>query len=384
MDRDMHYYGTYALARAGGIAREPALRIAIAAQYVDDSDHEAGSVVHPSGARFEHETTAHHPSDLGANNDLDDQIRVWVPFHFVPGGEGTDFPQRLICRKDSAVAREMVAHHLDEAGRPYAVEVIGMTAHVYADTFAHYGFSGVSSHLNCVEGLKTEVFGPNPLVERLNAKMDSFFARFGRQGGLIENFQSAAYRVIGGVVNVAAEEATNFSRLGALGHGSVATFPDQPFLRWRYTYERADLWGEHPVTIDRNNPGDYLDGSRALHAMFREFAVRRPDLADPGARRDFDAIADMIATIVVLPGERDERAALWKRAVYEGEFTGSAGETIPDYDPSTWRTQLASLSGLGKPSDALDVPAYRFQQAAAMHRHFMLRELLPKHGIVLI
>jgi hypothetical protein len=384
MDRDMHYYGTYALARAGGIAREPALRIAMAAEYVDDSDRASGVVLHPSGARFEHETTAHHPSDLAANNDLDDQIQVWVPFHFVPGAEGADFAQRLICRKDSGVAREMVAHHLDLADRSYAVEAIGMTAHVYADTFAHYGFSGVSSHLNRVDGLKIEVFGANPLVARLDTRLDAFFARFGSQGGLVADFRSALSRAINGTVSTAAEAATDFERKGALGHGAVATFPDQPFLRWRYRYERADLWGEGAATVDRDNAGDYLDGSRALHAMFKEFAVRRPDLADPATRRDFDAIEEMIAAIVAVPGERDERSAGWKRALAEGAITGRDGESIPDYDPSAWRFQLASLSSLDRPAGALNVPAYRFQEAAAMHRHFVLRELLPKHGIVLI
>jgi hypothetical protein len=384
MDRDMHYYGTYALARAGGVAREPALRIAMAAEYVDDSDRASGVVLHPVGARFEHETTAHHPSDLGPNNDLDDQIRVWVPFHFVPGAEGADFAQRLVCRKDSAVAREMVAHHLDEADREYAVEVIGMTAHVYADTFAHYGFSGVSSHLNRVDGLKIEVFGSNPLVERLNGKLDSFFARFGNQGGLVDDFRGMFNRVLNGTVSSAAEAATNLKRMGALGHGAVATFPDQPFLRWRYSYQRADLWGADATVVDRNNPGDFLEGSRALHSMFKEFSARRPDLADTVARRDFDAIEEMVAAIVATPAERDERSDQWKRALAEGQFTGATGETVPDYDPFAWRAQLASLSSLNSPSEALGVPAYRFQQAAAMHRQFVLRELLPKHGIVLI
>jgi hypothetical protein len=112
--------------------------------------------------------------------------------------------------------------------------------------------------------------------------------------------------------------------------------------------------------------------------------VRRPDLADPAARRDFDAIEEMVAAIVATPGERDERSDHWKRALAEGQFTGRTDEAIPDYEPSAWRFQLASLSSLNSPSEALSVPAYRFQKAAAMHRHFVLRELLPKNGIVLI
>lgn len=37
MQTDMHYYGTYFLARAAGLNATAALSIAIAAEYVDDS-----------------------------------------------------------------------------------------------------------------------------------------------------------------------------------------------------------------------------------------------------------------------------------------------------------------------------------------------------------
>jgi len=150
MDRDMHYYGTYAMARAAGIARDAAIIIATAAEYVDDCTDTAAKTVHPLGARFEHQRTAHHPTDFAPNNNLDDQIRVWVPFHFVPGAEGKSFHELLVCRKDSSIAQAMVDHHLALANKPFALELIGLTAHVYADTFAHYGFSGISSPLNRV------------------------------------------------------------------------------------------------------------------------------------------------------------------------------------------------------------------------------------------
>src|ERR1700730_9935352 len=98
MDIDMHYYGTYALARAAGLTADAAVSIATAAEFVDDST-ETEVIVHPQGARFRGEATAHHPTALVPINDLDDQINVWVPFHFLPGNVGKTLSQRLMCAK---------------------------------------------------------------------------------------------------------------------------------------------------------------------------------------------------------------------------------------------------------------------------------------------
>jgi len=377
MDTDLHYYGTYALARAAGIRRDAAAEIATAAQYVDDSDSASAVVAHPSGARFSHETTAHHPADLMPNNDLDDQLRVWVPFHFVPGAVGASFSEKLICRKDSDVARKMVDHHLGMAGLPFGIELIGMTAHVYADTFAHFGFSGVSSRLNRVAPGSLEVIGADPLLAALEARIkDTFFAKYGGQGGLLDNFRRMVDNAEGAFAEIAMYN-------GAVGHGAVATFPDQPFLHWRYRYERPDLLSTD-AAVERNNAADYLDGCRAVHALLSNFVSIRPDIADPAAKRSFDAIADVLKPLLTFPGDRDARIALWKRVIGEGGFSGTPGDGLPDYAAGTWRQALADLKDIADPSDALRVPAYRFQQAAAMHRQYMLRELLPKHGLVLI
>ena len=52
MQEDMHYYGTYALARAAGLGVAHARVIAYAAQYVDDATAN-NSEVHRDGGMFE-------------------------------------------------------------------------------------------------------------------------------------------------------------------------------------------------------------------------------------------------------------------------------------------------------------------------------------------
>ena len=123
--------------------------IATSAQFVDDNVARS-HVDFRDGSRLDQETTAHHPIDL-SNRDDRDQRRVWVPFHFIPGNEGDDCTERLKCRMDSPIVRELRDHHLTYADRGFGLHLLGITAHVYADTFSHYGFSGVSSRGNKVD-----------------------------------------------------------------------------------------------------------------------------------------------------------------------------------------------------------------------------------------
>ena len=101
MQEDMHYYGTYALARAAGLAVPNAATIAYAAQYVDDSTA-IDSDAHEDGGMFVTTATAHTNTEAMHNAAADhiEQRKVWVPFHFFPGGEGATFSERLICRKE--------------------------------------------------------------------------------------------------------------------------------------------------------------------------------------------------------------------------------------------------------------------------------------------
>ena len=83
MQEDMHYYGTYALARAAGLDVKYARVIAYAAQYVDDSTTN-DSEVHEDGGMFETTATAHTNAEAALNSATDhlEQRKVWVPFHF--------------------------------------------------------------------------------------------------------------------------------------------------------------------------------------------------------------------------------------------------------------------------------------------------------------
>ena len=367
----MHYYGTYALARAAGLRQDAARVIATAAQYVDDSTGLPNAVVHPDGARFHIDASSHHPFNLPANNNLDDQQLVWVPFHFLPGGEGTTQSQKLMCVKNSRFAQAMRDHHLDQEKAFFWLELMGITAHVYADTFAHYGFSGVSSRCNRVlpDSIKTENFSDT------KGFLDRFFAKFGQQNAF-ENFRNRISGALGQAGTMLNPEAT-----GALGHGAVATLPDQPYLRWSYSYEMP-LYAGTP-SVARDNAQDYEDAAAALYAMFRQVGARMPQYAEgPGLAFDTD-VQPKVRQIIRTEAPTADRIEIWKTAMASGTFLGRA-ETIPPYNADDWRGDVQKLSTYPTAQDATTQSAYRFHRAAHIHRNYVLMELLPRMGVYII
>lgn len=364
MQLDMHYYGTYAMARAAGINPDACQVIATAAQFVDDN---AGSetVIFGDGARLDVDATAHHAKDI-SNLEDGDQRRVWVPFHFLPGNEGDSYTERLICRKDSAIAQQLVEHTLTLTSKPYAVEAIGILAHVYADTFSHYGFSGVSSRRNLVDqgSFKFEDLEVN-IEQYILDKASNFWEKYKEENQTLSNVKAW------------------FAEIGSagLGHGGVATFPDRPYLKWSF-------YREHPehVIEERNNYQTFQEGCAALHGLFRNFANARPELkADDG--RDFSEIEDTVKKVLATQANCEGRILAWKTAAKDGALFKSGVEEIPTYDGEAWHQQRDAWhgndgDGLANSGEASETPIYRFYQAAAAHRTFVLRDLLPSHGIV--
>lgn len=116
MQEDMHYYGTYAMARAAGLKVKDAKIVAYAAQYVDDSIAN-DSEVHNDGGMFETTASAHTNPNIikHAASDHTEQRHVWVPFHFFPGNKGKTLSEKLACSKDSGLAQEMVKNHIRHA-----------------------------------------------------------------------------------------------------------------------------------------------------------------------------------------------------------------------------------------------------------------------------
>ncbi len=256
MQIDMHYYGTYALARAAGVGKDAAKIIATAAQFVDDNTKNDETGKFDEVSRICYHATGHHSWE-GANLDEIDQRHVWVPFHFLPGNEGTSISERLVCRKNSNIVKAMVEHNTSKLDHPYQLEIVGITAHVYTDTFAHYGFSGISSSRNIVDIGNIELLNAEPkTTSYLQDKLRQFPDKYPSPSEIVDKVKATIAQ----------------SLSGALGHGAVATFPDLPYLNWVY----ETVYPEK-IPVPRNNQDDFFDGAMAIYSMFQKFLEFNPE-----------------------------------------------------------------------------------------------------------
>lgn len=352
MQIDMHYYGTYCLARTAGLTQEASRIIATSAQFVDDNANESEIDLKDASACLVH-ATAHHTANI-ANISPDDQRQVWVPFHFLPGNKGSSFTERLICRKDSDIAREMCNHHMKQDEKPYYLELLGVMAHVYADTFAHYGFSGVSSRKNRVDNDSFEFRDLNNNIRKyIIDKKKSFFAKF---NPLIQNIKS--------------QLAENLS--GALGHGAVVTFPDRPYLEWKFTYEDGHESGW------RDNTQTFLDYCNHLHERLCTVANDHPEFADLPQQQSWTQLEPKIRKILSFQAKGEKRIARWKNEAKSGDLFNQP-EVIPRY--KDWNDGFKRLEKQSS-KKVMDHPIYKYYQAASYHRWYVLRELLPEHNLL--
>ncbi len=367
MQTDMHYYGTYAMARAAGLAVHEAKVIAYASQYVDDAL--AGtSEVHQDGGMFFSIPTAHTNSAtvLNALVDQMQQRMVWVPFHFFPGNEGQTVSEKLLCVKDGVLAQEMVRNHVRKAIEvkdEYGLFLLGILAHVYADTFAHYGFSGVSSRKNKVIGDSFELDVENPEVRAyIMNKFSAFLVKYSPRN-LIQNYRH--------LISKTADVAT-----GALGHGTVGTYPDRPFLKWRFIYQdgRDSGW--------RNNQVTYLEACQKLHRIFSEFALASGLKTE--AAVEFSQIEDRVSQILNLEGAMPQRINAWVEAIRTGALFDNKPNEILYYSEHEWERAKRDFEYLSESAQMIAQPVYKFQQAALYHRDYVLKALFPKHGLVII
>ena len=370
MHRDIHYFGTYAMARAAGLQADICQTIATAAEFVDDNK-ENKAILFEDGGRFEIIPTAHPLVHIDNTKYFDhDQRTVWLPFHFLPGNEGKSVSERLVCQKNSAIAQKMIGHCLSLFKKPFGPFLVGIAAHVYADTFSHYGFSGVSSRWNKVDGNSIKLCNDNRSVDDENR----FREKYGKTMDGLQNWRQV---ILDKLQSGAAEIGT-----GALGHGAVMKYPDYPYLKWKFSYEHPD--GKQR-TSSRNNLDTYLEACEKLHGLFCRIGKDYPDVrSDQG--QEFDSIREAVTDILSMrETDREKRGNGWATtAAAKGRKLFCEPEEILPYQGKEWKKGLEKLAEDKEDSrSALGEPIFRFAQAAAVYRAYILRDLLPAYGLVM-
>jgi hypothetical protein len=347
MQLDFHHAVTFVLARIAGLSSDEARVVAYCSQYVDDAV-EAGQITFDNGAKTSRISSAHRALNYHNMQELAGHL-VWLPFHFLPGnmglpaGEEPDGPfiNKLIAIPNSAVAQDMVRAAIEARRRPYGLHRLGVTMHVYADTWAHQGFAGVNHIVNQASDLT----GPDGKPDELLAnRVKNYF----------------------------------LNNAMPLGHGTVLTNPDHPYLVWAYT----NGLGER---ITRNNPDDYLDAAENMCRAMQRFVAGDPDFEAPGLPSDDYTIIQQMLREVTHPLAAD-RHATWCYQIGQGTFSFGPEElSYAGEGPGSWEheaLQGASASGVVPYPPSFLASNWKLaHDALQSHRFDIVHDILPRYGI---
>lgn len=348
---DSHHAATYVVARLAGFSHHDAEIVAHASEYVDDATND-GMIQFDNSASYHRICSAHRMLDY-RNVESVRSARVWVPFHFLPGNgglpEGQDPPgglvDKLICRKDSPIARAMIRTAITERNKPYGLHRLGIAAHVYTDTWAHQGFTGTIHPVNVASDLVNEKGEPDLAMSE---RIQRYF----------------------------------LSKTVPLGHGCVLGQPDRPYLVWGYKNGRGE-------TIHRNNPKDYVEAFEALYVAFRRYLLGNADAAVGGIPEPDRTVIEAMIRTFSDPSEH-VRHKQWLHVIAQGSFSfGKAELTYIGKGEGSWKHQ--ALGTVKETDDEDDVFPYRpeflhsnwklFHDALKVHQFHVVHELLPRFGI---
>jgi hypothetical protein len=355
MQIDFHHAVTYIVARWAGFEHADAEVVAYAAQYVDDATY-AGCVTFAQGQMYSRTASAHAIKDDKNLNPIED-AKTWVPFHFLPGnagksaGEdaGLSFKDQIVCLADSPVAKDMLAECILRKDAPWGLHRLGITLHVYADTWAHQGFAGIIDDINTVKWVDAE--DVSDILENIGSKC------------------------LG---------------LAPLGHACVFTYPDMPFLRWKYTDHAG-------IRHARDNSGLFVEAADAMIRAMRRYRAGDPGIEAVGlSQEQRGQLLDNFSSIRDKDG--DARHKVWQDLLRRGVFPGISSVDLPyqAQGAGSWKTlalgRMDSLSQLEEDAGiVLGPPHYtpaflesnwkRFHDALQFHRLHVLNVLLPAYGI---
>lgn len=350
MQIDMHFYATYALARLAGFPPDTARIVATADQFVDGAVE--GDPVSLGARAALLPVVSSHAMLKRENLDRRDPWRVWVPFHFLPGGRGALAEERLVClwgEPGNPAADAVIRLALAASGEVHGPHLLGIVAHVIQDTYAHYGFSGIAHPNNRVirQSLRTRNAGR--LQSYVAGKLDTFFERL--KGAVAE--------------------------ASMLGHAGAATLPDRPYLRWELRYERPGNPDVGYLSAPHDNPATYLAACTRLHAVFRAFLAGAAEPAEGHAPFSPDAATEIIAILSAV-GTAEERCERWRSGIESGLLFETAPEDMDlQYAAAGWDEGALADAPAAEATDA-----FPFARAARRYLDAVHGDILPRLGIL--
>lgn len=369
MQIDFHFGVTYTIARMAGFEHSDAHIIAYSSQYVDDATNQ-GSIKFDNGAMYNRVSSAHKMLDYRNFDELANHY-AWIPFHFLPGNGGLpsgqdphgSFIEKIVCRPNSFVSQDMVSSCISHKDKPYSLHLLGITSHVYVDTWAHQGFAGITHKINSISNIadEDEVKADDNIISRLKTL-------FG------DMFDSTASKMV--------------SDISPLGHGAALSHPDLPYLKWSYTD-----WQGKPV--NRDNAVLFLEAATNLYKTYRRYLGFQDDsleMSDENKSRILERLRGFTDK------DSEKRNELWLKDIEEGKL----GFDAKKIDYITEGTSSWKYKAIGKekeveldfdsdedlnPNEFIYNPDFLksdwklFHDALQLHRYYIVHDILPRYGI---
>ncbi len=349
MEKDSHYYVMYYLCLAAGMPPEKAYEISYSSQYVDDSTDGHTKRLYDRDSReigtFEPIRTSHNGFEsIGA----DVQEKIYYPFHFLPGFRGESLDEKMVTRPGAEGV--LFNDVLGEALKGREACRIGIALHVLADTYSHCDFSGLWAWENDVRG-----------VNYIPSTRRWFFNLASKIGWML--FARNVFEIA-----------------PAIGHSQAYTFPDLPFMNWKYSD-----WKGRPHSV--SNSFKFRQAFEDLYGLLiTECAVLAGGKRLKEQAMPFERILQVLWNGVRTSGRLEKRCGYWRKAIID--LAGERGLTIPrthlEYDKSRWERDVVKRMRkwflLSTPKMKLKVtvgefeksPYYRFHAAALEHRKFVV------------
>ena len=327
----------------------------------------------PSGpsARFPHEIRAVKTSIAGPQRTLLNRPQSPLSRALLADTQRCMGDPKRIERilKRAAASCELLPD--DDAARQRRIDrfrliLLGVRAHVIADTWAHQDFSGISHEMNTYYDVNSSNWGR----------------------------QSIDYQDVGGTWKNVVLSALSHDNLKAvpsgtsyLGHGWMGHFPDYSFAKFRY----KPAWRDSSADpIVRNNPEQYRHAflelcslmARAKGATFSP-ATQTRYLTAAGSAIDHPC---EIADANNCP--RKESALAWMRIMRDEGLAPPTDQIDAKQEPDPLAVlpgQIHHSTDMGTRYGTFIIDAssdlYMFQVAADYHFHFV-QSWLKKHGIM--
>lgn len=239
MQKDFHYYATYAAAYIAGYSHEESLAVCYSTQFVDWCSR---TLLAKIKAPREAATTQLQLELMDARTDmvgLQDITRIWSSFHFLPHNLYAEKKgcskqyldkYRLICDTNGDLVADTV-----NLAKDSSLQAVGIAMHVLADTWAHRYFAGTPSLV---------INNTNYYFYELLPEGDERTATFRHSPSKEDDLEKGLY------TNSVYQRSEN--SVMNLGHGRAGHLPDYSFIRYKY----LPAWGEYEE-IQKDNPSDY-------------------------------------------------------------------------------------------------------------------------------